>query len=457
MSRILLSFFLSLTIIFNAQSQDDPSQLRSLYDYALTEGRAYEDLRYLCKEIGPRMTGSENAQKAVEWSEAQMKSYGFDKVWTQPVMVQRWVRGEAEYCATENGDTLDVLAIGFSKGTEGRISGEVVLFSTLQQLREAPEGSLEGKIAFVNQPMNPKLIDTFGAYGGCAGARSIGPSVASSKGAKAYVMRSLGLRADDFPHTGVMAHPEGIDSIPSFALSTNSAHKLALMLESNPKLKLELESHSHYLPDVESYNVIGEITGSEYPDKYVIVGGHLDSWDVGEGAHDDGTGVIQSMEALRIIKESGIKPRHTLRCVFFMNEECGARGARVYAEEAKSKGEVHLAAMESDRGGFAPRGFSVDAPEDQIAYLAEWEELFEPFNIHFIRKGYGGVDINPLKPQGTPLIGFVPDPQRYFDVHHTSNDVFENVNERELALGAASLASLLYLIDKHGVPESIKD
>ncbi len=457
MNKILLCFFIFCSYFKPAFSQDDPAQLRSIYDYALTEGKAYEDLRYLCKEIGPRMTGSENAQKAVEWSVEKMEAYGFDSVWTQPVDVQRWIRGEKEFCATSLGDTLDVLAIGFSKGTSGRITAGVVEFSTLEQLKSAPDGSLEGKIAFVNQPMNPKLIDTFGAYGGCAGARSIGPSIASSKGAIAYVMRSLGLRADDFPHTGVMAHPEGIDSIPAFALSTNSAFKLSQLLEENPNTELQLESHCHYLPDVTSYNVVGQITGSEYPDQYVVTGGHLDSWDVGEGAHDDGTGVIQSMEALRILKELNIRPRHSLRCVFFMNEECGARGATVYAEEAKANGEKHIAAMESDRGGFAPRGFSVDAPEGQIAYLAEWESLFEPFNIHFIRKGYGGVDINPLKAQGTPLIGFVPDPQRYFDVHHTSNDVFENVNQRELELGAASMASILYLIDKHGIPTAIRD
>jgi len=455
-------YFIITAIFINfataSEAQEDSLKIRSIYDEALVNGHAYENLRQLCKDVGNRLSGSEGAKKAVQWSEAKMVSYNFDKVWLEPVMVPKWVRGDKESCKiVESGEDLDVLALGFSVGTEGELQGKVVEFRTLQALKDAPEGSLNGKIAFLNQGMNAKLIDTFRAYGGCAGGRVRGASEAAKKGAEGFVMRSLGLRADSFPHTGVMFYDKEVDSIPAFALSTNASFKLANMLDENPDLQLALQSNCKRFPAVKSYNVIGEIKGSEHPDKYIVIGGHLDSWDVGEGAHDDGTGVIQSLEVLRIMKKLGIQPKHTIRCVFYMNEENGAQGAKVYARNSRERGDEHIAAMESDRGGFAPRGFSVDAESPFIEYLEEWLPLLEPYQIHFIRKGYGGVDIGPLKSDGTPLIGFVPDSQRYFDVHHTENDVFENVNKRELSLGAAAMTSMIYLIDKYGMPELLEN
>ncbi len=457
----LLKFsLLSLAMTFGclAVAQEDSLKIRGIYDVALEQGHAYENLRQLCKDVGHRLSGSEGAEKAVRWSQAKMESYGFDKVWKEPVMVQKWTRGDEETCyLLPNRTPLKVLALGFSVGTDGPLEAEVVEFETMQALQDAPEGSLEGKIVFLNQGMNAKLISTFSAYSGCSGGRVRGPSVAAEKGAIGFVMRSLGLRADDFPHTGVMYYSGETDSIPALALSTNASYTLSQHIEKNGSARIVMEANCEFHPDVESHNVVGEITGSEFPNKVITIGGHLDSWDVGEGAHDDGTGVIQSLEVLRIMKASEFKPRHTIRCVFFMNEENGARGGRAYAEYSRERGDKHLAAMESDRGGFTPRGFTVDASSAEIDYLAEWVSLFEPYNIHFIKKGYGGVDINPLKESGTPLIGFVPDSQRYFDVHHTANDVFENVNQRELELGAATMTSLIYLIDKYGMPEKIID
>jgi carboxypeptidase Q len=459
-SALLKLSLLGFVLFINCSTfaQEDSLAMRGIYDMALTEGHAYENLRQLCKNVGHRLSGSESAEKAVQWSQAKMESYGFDKVWLEPVMVQKWTRGEAETCYLLPDRTpLKVLALGFSVGTGGPLEAEVIEFETMQALKNAPEGSLEGKIVFLNQGMNAKLISTFSAYSGCSGGRVRGPSVAAEKGAIGFVMRSLGLRADDFPHTGVMYYSGETDSIPSFALSTNASYTLSQHLEKNGSARIAMEANCAFHPDVESHNVVAEITGSKYTNEVITVGGHLDSWDVGEGAHDDGAGVIQSLEVLRIIKESGIKPEHTIRCVFFMNEENGARGGRAYAEYSRERGDIHLAAMESDRGGYTPRGFTVDASSAEIDYLAEWVSLFEPYNIHFIKKGYGGVDINPLKESGTPLIGFVPDSQRYFDVHHTENDVFENVNQRELELGAATMTSLIYLIDKYGMPTKISD
>lgn len=456
LTYLIAAIFLLFSCALSAQ--DDSLKIRGIYDMALTEGHAYENLRELCKDVGHRLSGSEGAEEAVRWSKAKMESYGFDKVWLESLMVPKWTRGKEETCYLLPERTpLKVLALGFSVGTDGPLEAEVVEFETMQALKDAPDGSLEGKIAFLNQGMNARLISTFSAYGGCSGGRVRGPSVASEKGAIGFVMRSLGLRADDFPHTGVMFYSGESDSIPAFALSTNASYALSQHLEKNGSARIVLEANCELHPDVESFNVVAEITGTEYPNKVITVGGHLDSWDVGEGAHDDGAGVIQSLEVLRLFKELGIKPRHSIRCVFFMNEENGARGGRAYADYSRERGDEHLAAMESDRGGFVPRGFTVDATAAEIDYLAEWTSLLEPYNIHFIKKGYGGVDINPLKEFGTPLIGFVPDSQRYFDVHHTANDVFENVNQRELELGAATMASLIYLIDKYGMPEKIDD
>ncbi len=458
MLRIIILTLLIGSTSFAALGQTDSLVLRKIYDEALMEGEGYENLRQLCKDVGARLSGSENAEKAVNWSYEKMQTYGFDKVWLEPVTVPHWDRGGVDRCAAV-GDSIafDALSLGFSVATDGIIRGEIVSFASLQALTDAESAETEGKIVFLNQPMNAKLIDTFGAYGSCANGRVRGASIAAERGAIAFVMRSAGLRADDFPHTGVMAYADSIPKIPAMALSTNSAYRLSNMLEKNPHLQLELESHCQMYPDKESHNVIAEITGSQFPEKVITVGGHLDSWDVGEGAHDDGAGVIQALEMLRLIKATGIKPKHTIRCVFFMNEENGARGGGAYALASTAKGEKHIAALESDRGGFTPRGFTVDGSRTNLAHIQQWLPLFEPYGINFIKAGYGGVDITPLRETGATLIGFVPDSQRYFDVHHTANDVFENVNERELQLGAAAITSLIYLIDKYGMPAPLKN
>jgi hypothetical protein len=452
------SFIALLLISGVLTAQTDSSMLRKIYDEALVNGHAYENLRSLCKDIGHRLSGSESAERSVEWSENLMKSYGFDRVWLDPITVPHWERDrEEKVLLLPDSTPLATLALGFSMPTNGPITAPVVMFNTIDAIKNTSDGSLSGKIAFLNQPMNPRYIDTFKAYEGCAGARVYGASEAAKKGAVAFLVRSVGLRSDDFPHTGVLHYDPTTDSIPALALSTNDAYKLSQEIARSGDVDLMIQSESRRHPDAPSHNVIAEIKGSEFPDQIIVFGGHLDSWDVGEGAHDDGAGVVQALEVLRIFKALDIQPRYTLRCVFFMNEENGTRGAKSYAKISAREGTTHYAAMESDRGGFAPRGFTVDAEPMYVERMAEWLDLFKPYLIHFIEPGYGGVDINPLKKEGTPLIGFVPDSQRYFDLHHTANDVFENVNKRELELGAASMASLIYLIDTHGFPEKFKN
>jgi hypothetical protein len=239
--------------------------------------------------------------------------------------------------------------------------------------------------------------------------------------------------------------------IPAAAISTNAAEKLSNLLKIAPELKFLFRQQCKQYDDVLSYNVIGEITGSEYPDEIILVGGHLDSWDVGDGAHDDGAGCVQSMEVLRLFQQLDYKPKRTLRVVFFMNEENGLRGGRKYAEMAALKGETHIFALESDAGGFTPRGFNFDLSDHEFAQVRSWEPLFKPYLIHYFEKGGSGADIGPLKTKTNVLAGLRPDSQRYFDYHHAATDTFDAVNKRELELGAATLTSLIYLYDTYGL------
>jgi carboxypeptidase Q len=442
-----------LFISTHAFSQSDSIFIRIIYDEALLRGHAYEDLRSLCKDIGPRLSGSAEAAMSIRWSEQKMRSYGFDRVYLEPIMVPHWERGnpEAAWITHPNGmlEKINICALGGSVSTQGMIEGTLVMFNALSDLIKAKPKEVSGKIVFINQPMNAAEIQTFKAYGACYPIRGNGAIEASKLGAKAVLIRSLGLPNDDFPHTGSMRYEDSIKKIPAAALSTHDAERIADLLNSGVSLSFSMEMDCRNFPDEPSFNVIGELLGSKYPNEVITIGGHLDSWDQGEGAHDDGAGVIHCMEALRILKTLDYKPKHTIRVVFFMNEENGNMGGKSYAKWVKEKNETHLAALESDRGGFTPRGFGCDASDSIFAKFQAFAPLFEPYDLHLWERGGGGVDIGPLKEKFTDiaLFGFVPDGQRYFDVHHAESDVFETVNKRELELGAAAIASLVFLMD----------
>lgn len=454
-----------ITLTSGRQVEDDKKVLKNIFDEVLTNGECYDHLHDLCKDIGGRLSGSPEAAKAVEWGKKVMEDYGFDKVYLQEITVPHWVRGNNEGAElllekkgkVENLGALNICALGHSVGTEGKwLEAEVIEVQGLEELEKLGRDKIEGKIVFYNRPMNPRNVNTFKSYGGCVDQRSRGASEAGQFGAVATICRSMNLRQDDHPHTGVMMYKDGIDKIPAAAISTNDADKLSEAIKQNSDAqttKVRIKLSCEMLPDEKSFNVIGEITGSKYPEKVIVFGGHLDSWDNGEGAHDDGVGVVQSIEVLRIFKALKMKPKHTIRAVLFMNEENGNNGGKGYAKVAKDNGEVHLAAIESDRGGFSPRGFSIDADDAKVKYISKWRKILEPYGLHFFEKGYGGVDIGPLKEQDVPLVGLVPDSQRYFDYHHSADDVFENVNKRELELGAGSMAALVYLIDKYAFVE----
>lgn len=464
--NILIILFLIPALI---SSQDDKEQLRKIYKTSLINGHSYDWLDYLSNEIGSRLSGSLNAELAVNYTKSELEKIGLDKVWLQPVMVPKWIRGNPEfaYIETAPGKTIPVnlCALGGSISTPlAGIKAHVLEVQSIDQLKKTPRDSIKGKIVFFNRPMQADIISTFEAYGGCVNQRYDGAKEAARFGAIGAIVRSMNLRLDDLPHTGAMSYGNTPieNRIPSAAISTNDAERLSGMLKIDPNLKFYFKQNCKQLKDVQSYNVIGELTGTQYPNQIIIVGGHLDSWDLGDGSHDDGAGCVQSMDVLRLLKLTGIKPKRTIRVVLFMNEENGLRGGLKYAEVAKRKGERHIFALESDSGGFTPRGFSFDGPDYKISQILEWKSLFEPYLIHYFRMDGSGADIGPLKDKDIVLAGLSPDSQRYFDHHHASNDTFDAVNKRELELGAATMTSLVYLIDKYGLnviksPKELKD
>lgn len=438
----------------SSQEKVDSTQIKQLFNAALTQGKSYEWLRDLTKNIGGRLSGSPEAQKAVEWGEKIMNDVGLDSVWLQPVMVPHWVRGdkeEAHYISNGQKKNVPICALGFSIATpKNGITAEVIEVKSLEEA-EALGEKMVGKIVFFNRPFDDTLINTFRAYGGCVDQRVRGASICGQFGAKGVIVRSMTNAIDDYPHTGTMSYGDLPVSkyIPAAAISSKAAEMLSEDLKKNPKLRFHFKQYCQTLPDAPSFNVVGELKGSENPENIFVVGGHLDSWDLGEGAHDDGTGIVQSLEVAYLFKKNNIRPKNTLRVVFFMNEENGTRGAKKYAELAKLNKENHIGGLESDAGGHTPRGFSIDANSANTELLQSWKKLLSPYGLHDFDKGGSGADISPLRGENVTLVGYRPDPQRYFDYHHTSRDTFEKVNKRELELGSASMASIIYLMDKY--------
>lgn len=439
----------------HSQSSDE-EMIKQLFDQALSQGQSYKMLYDLTTNVGPRLSGSPGAAAGVEWSRNAMKQLGFDSVWLQPVMVPHWVRGAKEIgriISKRTGTvTVNVCALGGSIGTgPSGISANIIEVKSFDELKNLGAKGVQGKIVFFNRPMDPTKINTFGGYGGAVDQRANGASEAAKLGAIAVLVRSMGSNLEDYPHTGGMRYAPNVAKIPALAISTRHAELLSQQLKDEKDLIFYMQNSSETLEDAPSFNVIGEITGTEFPNEIIVVGGHLDSWDLGQGAHDDGAGCVQSIEVLRLFKTMGYKPKRTIRAVMFMNEENGLRGGLKYAELAEKNKERHIAAIESDRGGFVPRGFTV--PTDAIAKerVRSWKPLLEPYGLSDFSQEGGGADIGPLANQGVALLGFLPDSQRYFNYHHTAEDTIDKVDKRELELGAASMAALVYLIDKYGL------
>ncbi|OGF58428.1 MAG: hypothetical protein A2Y62_04485 [Candidatus Fischerbacteria bacterium RBG_13_37_8] len=309
---------------------------------------------------------------------------------------------------------------------------------------------VKGKIVFMNKPMERTYKLTLRAYFENAGLRYRGSIEAAQLGAVAFLLRSLTTRDNDLCHTGGTARRDDADPIPAGSISTKDADLLSALLKKESNVNLFLKFNCKFLTDITSYNVIGQITGTEKPDEIIVVAGHLDSWDVSVGAHD-GAGCVHSIEVLRLIKEAGLKPKRTIRAIMFMNEEWGGSGGKEYAQSENRKGETHIAAIESDLGGFMPLGFTVKANETQVASIQKWQYLFEDLGMHWIKPGWGGTDIESLEEYGTVTIGLIPDTQKYFDIHHTKIDVLEQVNPRELEFGAIAMTILSYVLAQEGI------
>ena len=464
--RVILFLFFSSCLIrttlpeIHAQT-DDEKTIAAIFNERLASGEMYYLLADLCKNIGPRLSGSKGAEQAVIWAKEVMENYEFDQVSLQEVVVPHWERGQKEQVRIVNIEEgmveLRALALGGAVPTESTgITAPVVVVNSLEEVQELGRETIAGKIVFYNRRFDQTVITTVPGYGGAVDQRFAGPSQAAKYGALGVLVRSVTSGFDDEPHTGGLRYLDGIDRIPAVALGFQSANRLARVLEKQPDAMIYMHLSTKWYPDVISHNVIGEIRGSEKPDQIILVGGHLDSWDVSEGAHDDGAGTVHAIGVLRTFKLLGIQPRHTIRAVLFMNEENGLRGGIKYAKRAKEKGEKHVIALESDAGGFSPRGFGVSASDKVVERFRSWLPVFPKDTISYINKGGGGADIGPLRREtGTPTIGFIPDSQRVFDLHHAPTDVFETVNRRELELGGASIASLIYLIDKYGLRDEL--
>ena len=452
-----LLLLVAFPIVLLAQADDTSYQnaASTLVTTGLGSGKAFEMLRQLTGQIGGRLSGSPQAARAVEWGKQTMEQIGFERVHTEPVMVPHWVRGPVEE-ATLFADTsmpgipLSVCALGGSIGTpEQGVTAEVVEVKSFDELKALGDRA-RGKIIFFNRPLDRTKFNTFEAYGGAVDQRGRGAVEAARAGGVAALVRSMSTRIDDVPHTGAMSYNDSLPKVPAAAISTQGANLLDGMLAQGRSLRVRLRLSCQTLPDVESANVVGELTGSEMPGEVIVVGGHLDSWDKGKGAHDDGAGVTETLEALRLLREAGLRPRRTIRAVLFMNEENGLRGGKAYAS-AERKDERHIAAIETDAGGFSPRGFGVQSDSITYGKIAKWARLFRPIDADRILKGGGGADISELGRKGVPLLGLRVDGQRYFDYHHSDSDTLDKVNERELELGAITLSIMAYVLAQEGL------
>jgi carboxypeptidase Q len=453
--RWFLFGLLSFLFTGFVKAQSDSVMIRRIADEIFRHGTAYSNLHTLTKSIGPRLSGSPQTYTAEKWGQEALKRAGADRVYLEKAMIPHWVRGGRDQAAVVSGknrQNLSVIALGNSVSTKaGGVTAPMILIHDFDEL-ERRKNEIKGKIVFYNHPFNVDFVWTFKAYEEAVPYRAFGASRAAKYGALGVLVRSMSSSTDNFPHTGAMIYNDSFPKIPALAVGLQDADKLVAEASAAKDLQLYISTNAHALPDTVGYNVIGEWKGSEFPDQYIVVGGHLDSWDPAEGAQDDGAGCVQSIEVLRSLEAIGYKPKHTIRIVLFTDEENGGRGAMAYSSEAKQKGEKHIFALESDAGGFTPREFSFKGNESQLAPIRSSLSLFAPYGVTSFLMNGAGADVDPLNDStGVLAAELIPDSQRYFDYHHAGSDIFENVNKRELELGAINMAAIIYLVDKYGM------
>ena len=456
MQKIRLICIFSLLCFSSYAQNTDSLFIKRIFNETLENGRAYQWLYDLTENVGPRLAGSKEAGTAVEWAKQKMIEAGADSVYLEEVMVPHWVRGAKEKGviveANGNKQEVQILALGNSISTpkEG-LTANIIEVQNFDELDKFGKAMIEGKIVFFNHPFDEKFINTFEAYGEAVKYRWKGPSEAAKYGAVASICRSMTNALDDYPHTGAMRYVDSIPKIPCVAISTIGANLLSKLLKANKETKFFMQTHCEMKDSVLSYNVIGELRGTEKPKEYVVVGGHLDSWDNCNGAHDDGAGIVQSIEIIRTLKAINMRPKRTIRIVAFMNEENGLRGGQKYAANMDSKKELHIAAIESDAGGFLPLGFGLNMSEEKKTKVRKWAPLFLDYGLYNFSGEGDGADISAMEKFNVPLMGLHVNSQRYFDYHHAASDTWDKVNKRELLLGSASMGAMAFLLAEYGL------
>jgi carboxypeptidase Q len=456
-SAILAALVLAISVRAAGQGEDSTYGAVSaqLLKKGLSTLGAFKMLIGLTSKVPHRLSGSTGADSAVSLAEGMMHERHFANVHRENVMVPHWDRGTTEKAFLEvsgkKSVPLAVCALGGSVATPaGGVTAPVVEVKSLEEL-SAPGADAAGKIVFFNRPMDPSFLNTFEAYEKAVDQRSRGAIAGAKAGAVAVLVRSMTLALDRVPHTGGMGYQEGVKKIPAAAISTMDAETLSGLIAGGRPIRVRLILSSKTLPDAPSSNVMGEITGTDRPGEVIVIGGHLDAWDKGTGAHDDGAGCVQAIEALDLIRSLGLKPSRTIRAVMFMNEENGLRGGRGYAVDPLRRSEKHAAMIESDAGGFAPRGFSLDADSTVRVRVLRWKPFLESVNAGRLLAGRSAADISPMVATGVPGFGLDPENHRYFDYHHSDKDTPDKVNPRELEMGAIAEALLAYLIAQEGL------
>jgi carboxypeptidase Q len=430
-------------------AQSSPEGLGATSERLRTEAfrthGAYEDLAWLCDRIGNRLSGSPQLDVAIAWAQARLKAAGLVNVHAEPVMVPHWVRGrEAAELILPTPHRLNILGLGGSVGTpEGGLTADVVVVGSFEELEKQGE-TVKGKIVLFDVP--------FKGYGHTVVYRHDGAAKAAKYGAAAALVRSVGPVSLDTPHTGAMDYDPAFPKIPTAAVTIEASTQMRRMQQRGERIQMKLEMGAKTLPDAPSANVVAEIRGSEKPEEVVILSGHLDSWDVGQGAQDDGAGTVVAMEAARLLQNLGLKPRRTIRVVLWTNEENGLRGGKAYRDAHRAEFKDIIAAVETDSGSERVKAFDLDlrkaTPEARAAALASLKSLgavMEPFGVTF-RLGGSGADVSPMVGEGVPGIGMEHAATHYFDIHHTQADTFDKVEKDDLAHNAAALATIAYAL-----------
>src|SRR5271165_1644270 len=423
-----------------------------LIDAALKDTDGYAKLAYLCDRIGNRISGSRSLEKAVAWSVEQMKRDGLANVQTLPVKVPHWIRGrESAKIVAPIERPIRMLGLGMSVGTPAEgITADVVVVSGIEQLAELSRERVQGKVVLFNA--------VYKGYGQTVVNRIAGASRAAALGAAAVLVRSITPLAVELPHTGALTYQEGVPRIPAAAVTIEDALLIERLSQSGSPVKVHLEMEAHQGPEAASENVVGEIPGRELPEEVVVLGGHLDSWDVGQGAQDDGSGIMASLEAVALVKKLGLQPRRTIRVVFWVNEENGGKGGEAYRRWVGDRLSNHVAAIEMDGGAERPLGFgfggfgggraaAVESPDaGSLALLKQVGKLLERIGAGDIGPGGGGSDIAPLTREGVPSLSPRTVGLHYFDWHHTEADTLDKVDLEDFRKNVAGLAVMSYVL-----------